>query len=200
MRGAKRTIFPSMEFQRQLVMYAVLLVLGFASYVLISSWGSFSVRPGYDEVNGLTEGTSYTVDQTVSLKNLQIGDAVCYKLGDHDDDRVNFGWVAALPGDQLSITNGRPSSNQNSSNQASTGKNANGKNTDNKNSNDNSGGKILVNGKPITRGGDVTMSDSAAITIPLNHVFIVTDLHHRDSIALGPLPAAALIGRINKFP
>jgi Signal peptidase, peptidase S26 len=189
-----------MEFQRQLVMYAVLLVLGFTAYVLISSWGSFSVRPGYDEVNGLTEGTSYTVNQTVSIKNLQIGDAVCYKLGDHDDDRVNFGWIAALPGDQLSITNGHHSGNPSSSGQNSTEKNASGKNTENKNSSENSGGKIIVNGKPITRGGNVTMSDSAAITIPLNHIFIVTDLHHRDSIALGPLPAAALIGRINKFP
>jgi Signal peptidase, peptidase S26 len=155
-----------MDFQRQLVTYSLFLAFGFAAFLLISTWGSFSARPGYDDVNDIPEGKSYTVDQSVRINNLRPADAVCYKLGSGEDDQVNFGWVAALPGDQLSIVNGN----------------------------------IHVNGKAIGRGGNVTINDCAAVTIPAHHVFIVSDLHQRDSLAVGPLPAAALIGRINKFP
>ena len=57
------------------------------------------------------------------------------------------------------------------------------------------GGKVIGGGK--TAPGDVVdQPDRAPIRIPAGHVFVTSSRHQLDSLAYGPIPAAAYRGKI----
>ena len=59
----------------------------------------------------------------------------------------------------------------------------------------------MVNGTACKRSGMLPRyPDEGRLVIPANHVYVVTTLHTTDSVAQGPLPAAAIRGRIAEFP
>ncbi len=63
------------------------------------------------------------------------------------------------------------------------------------------GGQLLVNGSPYKRSGPLASHpDEGRLVVPENHVYVVTTAHSTDSVARGPMPAAALRGRIAEFP
>jgi hypothetical protein len=59
--------------------------------------------------------------------------------------------------------------------------------------------KILVDGR-AAKGEAVTQPDRAGVIVPRGHVFVVTDYHAADSVALGFLPAAAIRGKLASLP
>ncbi len=59
---------------------------------------------------------------------------------------------------------------------------------------------IFVNGTATTRGDPVYCGNCGPIIVPQDHLYVVTDIHHIDSVTCGPLPASAIIGRIGKLP
>ena len=61
-------------------------------------------------------------------------------------------------------------------------------------------GKILVNGKVAPRGADVSLPPAGPLIVPANHLFVTSSRHMYDSIAFGPLPQAALLGRVKDLP
>jgi hypothetical protein len=156
----------AMEFLRQLILYSILIASFWGGILLIKSFSSKSVPPGYSDVSGLPEFGSYSVDQTVRFQDYRAGDALCFRLGESDDLAVNFAWVVGLPGDSIAVKSGQ----------------------------------ITVNGMPTERGSALSMNDCGPIQVPRDHVYVLSDKHQRDSIAQGPLPAAAIIGRIGSLP
>lgn len=61
-------------------------------------------------------------------------------------------------------------------------------------------GAVLVNGKPAGRGSDTRQPDAGPLRVPSNHVFVLSDNHMQDSLAVGPIPAVALRGRMGSLP
>ncbi|MBA3708032.1 MAG: hypothetical protein H0W83_04315 [Planctomycetes bacterium] len=61
-------------------------------------------------------------------------------------------------------------------------------------------GKVVVNGEVNRFSGDTLLAEVGPLIIPENHVYVVTTHHNTDSVARGPLPAAALRGRVGDFP
>jgi hypothetical protein len=62
------------------------------------------------------------------------------------------------------------------------------------------GGKILVNGKSASRGADVDLPAAGPLIVPAHHVFVTSSRHMYDSIAFGPIPQAAILGRVKDLP
>lgn len=62
------------------------------------------------------------------------------------------------------------------------------------------GGKILVNGKPVPRGADINAPSTPPVTVPANHIFVTSSRHRFDSIGFGPIPQAAILGRVRDLP
>ena len=58
----------------------------------------------------------------------------------------------------------------------------------------------VLNGKPASRGSDTRQPDAGPLRVPANHVFVLSDNHQLDSLAAGPIPAAALRGRLGSLP
>ncbi|MBA2480901.1 MAG: hypothetical protein H0V44_09575, partial [Planctomycetes bacterium] len=109
----------------------------------------------------------YSLDRDTKISQLQIGDAVCYRVAVGESAQSNgFGFVAALPGDTVSLAKGM----------------------------------LQVNGAPSKYSGPTNLADSGPLMVPQNHVYVVTSTHLTDSVVKGPLPAAALRGRIAEFP
>ncbi len=61
-------------------------------------------------------------------------------------------------------------------------------------------GVLTVNGKPAGRGSETRQPDAGPLRVPANHVFVLSDNHQQDSLAAGPIPAAALRGRLGSLP
>jgi hypothetical protein len=62
-------------------------------------------------------------------------------------------------------------------------------------------GIVQVNGTASKFSGTTNLPNSGPLMIPMNHVYVVTSNHMTDSLAKGPLPAAALRGRLTgDFP
>jgi hypothetical protein len=61
-------------------------------------------------------------------------------------------------------------------------------------------GALEINGQPYSRGLAIRMPDCGPVCVPANHLFVVSDRHLHDSIAVGPLPATALRGRLGSLP
>ena len=58
-----------------------------------------------------------------------------------------------------------------------------------------SGGKVIGGGK-LAPGDALDQPDRAPIQIPAGHVFVTSSRHRLDSLAYGPIPAAAYRGKI----
>lgn len=95
-----------MELIKQIALYAVLLFVFWGTIVLVRAVYRYQVPSGYGDVNNLEEYTSYRVDKRYTIDTVKRGDPVCYRISKDRDHEVNFGWVAALPGDDVTIAAG----------------------------------------------------------------------------------------------
>jgi signal peptidase I len=60
-------------------------------------------------------------------------------------------------------------------------------------------GNLLINGRSVERGALGKQNpDRLPFIVPAGHVYILSDAHIHDSIAHGPLPRAALLGRVTE--
>jgi len=96
-----------MDVLRQAMLYVILVAAFYGVVLAMKALSRVQVPSGYSDVENLTEFTSYRVDQTVSFNAWRVGDAACWRLGPDDDRAVNFGWIAALPGDQVQVREGQ---------------------------------------------------------------------------------------------
>ena len=155
-----------MDVLRQAMMYAILVAAFYGVVLAMKALSRVQVPSGYSDVENLAEYTSYRLDQTVAFNGWKPGDALCWRLGPEAERAVNFGWVAALPGDRVQIRDGH----------------------------------LEVNGQRNPRGEAIRLPDCGPVRVPDRHLFVINDRHQGDSIAVGPLPASALRGRLGSLP
>lgn len=95
-----------MDVLRQAIMYLILVAAFYGVVLAMKALSRVQVPSGYNDVENLAEYTSYRLDQTVAFTAWKPGDALCWRLGPDAERAVNFGWVAALPGDRVQIREG----------------------------------------------------------------------------------------------
>ncbi|MDA3960164.1 MAG: S26 family signal peptidase [Planctomycetota bacterium] len=120
---------------------------------------------GYDDMSQIDKDETTGVDGTVTLAHLRHGDVIAFRTDVEDDENIAFGYVAALPGETLRISDGT----------------------------------LAVNDKPFT-DTDIpqNMGDVPALTIPRDHVYVLSERHQFDSTAYGPIPGRFLLGRVKE--
>ncbi|MBA3685433.1 MAG: S26 family signal peptidase [Planctomycetes bacterium] len=153
---------------KSLAFYALLLalILGCA-WMVPRFFTTVAIPAGYVEIDGLQELASKRIDKTAKIGNYARGQGVCYRLGSDSSAEARFAYVAALPGDQIAVRDG----------------------------------KLVVNGTVFARApADHLLSTAGPTVVPAGHLFVVTNTHESDSFRQGPIPAAALYGRIEEFP
>jgi hypothetical protein len=157
-----------MDTIKNLIIYAVLIVLLWVAVVVIRRYAvRVQVPADYIEVQ-IPDVEHYP---TYALSHLPFsayshGDAVAYRTPENSQHGTAFGWVLALPGDTVSISDGT----------------------------------LSVNGKPDIRFTSLGRPDLPPLPIPANFAFVVTSAHLTDSLVRGPLPAVAILGRLENFP
>lgn len=62
------------------------------------------------------------------------------------------------------------------------------------------GKRVMVNGAQVAHGDPVPVPDRGPTMMPAGHCFVISDRHQFDSIAFGPLPAAAIRGKLRNLP
>ena len=62
------------------------------------------------------------------------------------------------------------------------------------------GKSVMVNGTKVAHGDPVPVPDRGPTMMPAGHCFVISDRHQFDSIAYGPLPAAAIRGKLRNLP
>jgi len=61
-------------------------------------------------------------------------------------------------------------------------------------------GRILVNGRAPACGAAIQAPSRPPAVVPAGHVFVVSSRHRFDSTVYGPIPQAALLGRLRELP
>jgi hypothetical protein len=94
-----------LEWIKQLVIYAVLLAVVITGVVFIPRMFSQVAVPGdYNEIAGIEMTTSFSLDPSVSVQRLDVGDGIAWRLpGSDGDEQVGLGWFAGGPGDVVEI-------------------------------------------------------------------------------------------------
>ena len=95
-----------MDTLKQALLYAILIGVFWAVVVGIKRFSHVHVPAGYNDVSNLEEFAYFRVDRTVTLPQLHVDDPICYRIDSSEDHAVNFGWIAALPGDDLAVVHG----------------------------------------------------------------------------------------------
>ena len=95
-----------MEALRRILSYALIVALAYGALKLVRFLDIVHVPEGYSDIDGMEPYTSYRIDGEASVAELRAGDAICYRLGPDDERAVQFGWVVALPGDEVAIGDG----------------------------------------------------------------------------------------------
>jgi hypothetical protein len=62
------------------------------------------------------------------------------------------------------------------------------------------GGALLVDGAASRFKPPTDLPDAGPLTVPAGHLFVVSQRHRLDSFAHGPIPLAAVRGRVAGFP
>ncbi|MBA2481589.1 MAG: hypothetical protein H0V44_13065, partial [Planctomycetes bacterium] len=90
-----------MDVLKQLATYLVILILIWAGLTYLPKLARVQLPVDYTEIDvpGVEEYKSYSLDRDTKISQLQIGDAVCYRVAVGESAQSNgFGFVAALPG------------------------------------------------------------------------------------------------------
>jgi hypothetical protein len=95
-----------METVKQALLYAIMIAAFYASVIAVKKYAHVHVPAGYSDINSVEDFTSYRLDKTITFPLLRVDDPVCYALDQSEDRAVTFGWVAALPGDDVAISKG----------------------------------------------------------------------------------------------
>ncbi len=146
--------------------YGLLLIALWAGVTYLPRFLNTAVVPtNYDDVEGLKDTESYWLDAQVSPAAYAAGDALAFNFGT-DKEQTRFAWVAATPGQQVAIVNG----------------------------------KLIVDGQPAGKGTKLPRPNQGPIIVPEHHLYVVSDNHRFDSLSAGPIPMAAVLGRIGALP
>jgi hypothetical protein len=97
-----------MDLLKQAMIYALLIALLYALVIGVRHFAHVHVPSGFSDISGLEEFSSYGVDRTVTLAQLRPGDAVCYYVDGREEASLCFGWIIALPGDEVGVSQGLP--------------------------------------------------------------------------------------------
>jgi hypothetical protein len=95
-----------MDVVKHYLTYVVLIALFYATVVTVPKCSRERVPPDYTDIEGIEPYHSYRVDESVPLRALAVGDGICYRIGEDRDQGRCFGWIAALPGDQVGLVDG----------------------------------------------------------------------------------------------
>jgi hypothetical protein len=137
----------------------------------------------YRDLRDIPRYSDVSFDGTVTLEQLQIGDLVVFKLGEKKELKFLFGYVAGLPGNKIGLKN-RMVQIDGRDYLAEVAQ-ARGVTAD----------KMRQGWRPPEH----TVPDRAAVEIPAHHAFIVSDRHIYDSLVLGPIPRANILGRVTSI-
>ena len=96
-----------MNWLRQLINYAVSLAVIIALVTIVPRFVRLGVDPGYTDIENLEVGRSYNADRGFSFNGLSGGDAIAYRIGGTEINGLCLGWVGGVPGDIVSIANGK---------------------------------------------------------------------------------------------
>lgn len=95
-----------MQWLRQLISYAVTLALIIALVVVVPRFQRLRVDPEYRDIGHLDVDQSLNGDTGFSFARLAAGDPIAYNLpGPQDTKMLGVGWIAALPGQEVGISN-----------------------------------------------------------------------------------------------
>lgn len=155
-----------MEWIRQLLSYAITIGVIVALVVIVPRFARLRVAEGYNDIEKLEPEHSLNADSGIAFGALAIGDPIAYRLGGEDGKEVCVGWIAALPGDEVSIRDKA----------------------------------VMVNGKKSLGGAVEEAPPRAPVMIPAGHCYVVSSHHLFDSVAYGPIPAAAIHARLFSLP
>ncbi len=95
-----------MEAFRQAAFYAIIVTLIYGVLKLVQYLDIVHVPENYTDINGMEQYSSYRLDGGVPFTQLRAGDAICYRLGPEAERAVQFGWIAAVPGDEIAVSDG----------------------------------------------------------------------------------------------
>ncbi len=149
---------------RTLLWFSVLAV----ALVAVARWlpaylNRVQVPPDFEDIGGLTPMTGVWLTPPPYLA----GDVIAYRIGDGPED-VSFGFVAALPGNEVRIT----------------------------------GGELLVDGNEAANwkewGGYRGIHDVGPLTIPANHLYVISRQHMHDSLSQGAIGPDVIIGKVRE--
>jgi hypothetical protein len=162
-----------MDFAKMLGSYLVMIALLWAGLHYLPYLARANVSSDYMDINvpDVDKYPSYSLDPMVTIGQLAHDDVVMYRKTAGSDAPGNlFGWVLALPGETVAIRDGH----------------------------------LLVNDQPVSKIADLRgggfQPDCGPILIPVGTVWLSTTMHRTDSMVMGPIPAAAIRGRVAKFP
>lgn len=160
----------TMEFIKQIVIYAILIAVLWAAIVFLPGFRRLTVPGGNTEITGAKELEDYPLDLTVTVARLRQGDVVSYRLGDEGDTVVHLAWVAGLPGDRIAVdASGKLSVNDKPFTQVE---------------------------HLYARGLGAMLPACGPMIVPADHLYLLNSEGQNDSLGRGPLPAIALRGRV----
>jgi hypothetical protein len=95
-----------MDIIRHYASYAAIIAIFWLAVFLVPKCSRVSVPPDYYEIDGIEGYRSYRLDESITVRQLDTGDGICYQLGTASDRRTYFGWVAGKAGDEVAINDG----------------------------------------------------------------------------------------------
>jgi len=149
---------------RNALWYAVLVIGLVAAVMYLPGYlNRAQVPPDFEDISGLTPMTGVWLEGPPYV----VGDTVAFRTGEKASD-VGFAFVAALPGNQVSLLGGVLQVD----------------------------GKPASNWRPC--GQYHGMPRVGPLTIPAGHLYVVSTQHQHDSLTLGPIGPDRLLGKVRE--
>jgi type IV secretory pathway protease TraF len=95
-----------MDYVWQWVSYAFIIAILVGVSLVVSRCDRAQPGEGYDDIDGFSIADSKAIDASANVDRLERGQAICYRLGSESPMIAVFGWVAALPGDEVALRGG----------------------------------------------------------------------------------------------
>jgi hypothetical protein len=158
------TPYPVIWALRTLVWFSLVAV----GLVLLARWlpaylNRAQVPPDFDDIAGLTPMSGVWLTAPPFLA----GDVVAFRTGDGPED-ISFGFVAALPGNEVRITG---STLQVDGTEPSNWK---------------------------TWAGYHELAEVGPLAIPANHLYVISTQHQRDSLSQGVIGPDVILGKVRE--
>ena len=165
-----------MQWIRQLLSYAITLGVIIALVTIVPQCARLRVTPEFNDIDKINVDESLNADTGVKLSGLVIGDAIAFQIGTQAGTQAGSGGEHEA-GLSLGWVVALPGDEV-----SILGK------------------SVMVNGTKVAHGEPVPVPDRGPTMVPAGHCFVISDRHQFDSIAYGPLPAAAIRGKLRNLP